>query len=677
MTQLDASPLQERRRELAAVGILLALVLAHFALLELAKPFYFLWDDNAGFFLPSYVLNAETVFEHGELPHVNPHQYLGHAYIGSGQTGALYPPVYLAFALTRLVGDARGMIDLLAIVHFLLAALGMYALLRAFGVARTPAVLASLLWVSFPFSAQVARNWIFVSFAAAYLPWSLLLTERLLEVPTARRALELAVVKALLFYQGYVQYAVLAALFEGVYMLWRVALRPDARRRFGRGAATYGAALLATGALAAPILVPMFEAKMRSAYRAGALSLEEFLSNALDPVIFLRAQIFDMEPEAIHLSSGGLFYVGVPVLLAALLLLGLHLRGRAARVETAPFVAALLTSATAFLLSTEAAGILHAVPLLGSFRWPFKGFLIVLLFLTLAVGGLAGLAWRRDCRRRRGLATAMLVLGVVGNVFVVHVWDAPFGPTRLRESVAEYRAEVAARFPGGKEGMEKGRIVSMWMSHGEPEIERLLVQNFATLAGAYHLGGYDPLIAKLNLELAVGLEYSNIFRYELTRESLDYLSSWSVRWLLVPVRPNFPGIFAEFPELRRVYQGDGMEIWENTAALPFAYFLGDEGKALPVTWGPSGARVRTNDRAGVLRLQIAPLEHYRWRVDGFEMGTVVGDADRHVLLEIPAGTREVELSYVDLPMRRGLHLSEFFALLVLVGVLWRRRRNKS
>ncbi|MCP4654641.1 MAG: hypothetical protein GY856_04385 [bacterium] len=660
------------RRELAPICGLLVLVGVYFAVLEITKPNYFLWDDNASFYLPCYAYNGWALFDEGALAHVNYHQYLGHTYLGSGQTGVLYPPVYLALGVSQWIwGDLRATIDLLAVLHLALAAVGMYALLRRLALSRTVSLLTAFLWMSFPFLVQVAANWIFVSYAAALLPWSLLLLDRLLAAPSAGRMLALAAVKALFFYQGYVQYAVLATLFEGCYIAVRWGLDRSSRAGWRRAVGHYLLALAAGGVLAAPLLLPMLHAKQLSAYRTGSLSFAEFLSNALSLRTFLLAQGFRMEPRAIHLATGSLFFVGIPNLVAVGALV---VSRRRRRRGAGRFLFCAVVAASALVLSTRAYGMMYFVPLLSSFRWPFKSFLIFLFFLAIAAAGAYESAWLDRRRWVRRLGLVLLLSGIVANVTIVMVpaFDIPFGPNRIDKDVKEIRREIAGFFP-----LEQGRVVSLWLSPLEPRIYRLLVFNYATLAGAYHLGGYDPLIARENLELAVNLEYSNIFRYELTQEALDYLSSWSVRFLMVPEREEFHRIFAGFPQLRRSYRGHGIEVYENAAALPFAYFQGSEITPVPVDWEINGLRIPTAGRSGLLRIGVAPLRWYVWSVDGREMGQVSYDEQRHVLIEVPPGAREVRVRYVDVPFLLGVGV--FLAFVLAAASTWglRRFRRRS
>lgn len=656
---------REVGRDVGAVALLLLVVGALFAVLEAREPHYFLWDDNASFYLPSYTYAGESLLDRGELAHLNPHQYLDQTFLASGQTGVLYPPVYLAVAATRLVaGDPRAVVDVLAIFHFLAATLGMYLLLRHFALGRAAAVGAGLLWVSFPFLVVVSRSWVFVSYAAAFLPFSLLALERLLERPTRGRIVVLAAVKALFFNQGYVQYFVLATLFEGVYVLLRwLARRPD-RKRLWREAGAFVLALAATTALAAPLLLPMLYAKEVSAYRTGSLAFEEFISNALDVGVFLRAQIFDMAPRAVHLSSGAIFYLGLP----NLLVLGVLLRRRDRRT----FFAALGVAVLALVLSTEAFGLAYRLPILSSFRWPFKSFLIALFYATLGLAAAYDhlLASRRTALR--GLGAAVLLLGLGTNVALLSLdrFNAPFGPNRIDTDVATFRAATTERFD-----VESGRVVSLWLQPAHPRIERFLIFNYATLAGAYHLGGYDPLVARENLELALKLDYSNIFRYEMSEPMLDYLGAWSVRHLLVPARPELRQVLERFARLEPRRRDGDLEVWELTTALPFAAFPGPAGPLpVEVDWGGRGMRLETAGRGGILRLAIAPLPWLEATADGTEIAFEVAE-EGWLLLDVPDGTREVTVRYVDVPFRIGAGI--FVAFLLSVGAMMFLRRQRS
>ncbi|MEM6793490.1 MAG: hypothetical protein AAF725_05880 [Acidobacteriota bacterium] len=633
-----------------------------FAQLEIRSPNYFLWDDNASEFLPGFVYTYESLAERGEIAQLNYHQYLGYTFLASGQMGVLYPPIYLAMAFAEIaLGDFRHGLDALAIGHFLLAGLGMLAVCRRVAGASSAVPIAlAVLWATSPFFVQLGRSWIHVAFTSAWLPWSFLLLLRVLEKPTHGRVLALSAAKALFFFQGHPHFFLLVAAGEGLYVLcrWLGRRRPSEALAEARALAL-GA--LGSLCLAAPLLFPMWRALEASAARSRALPFEEFIANALDPGVFASAQIFAMEP-AVHWATGSLFYIGLPHVLA--LAAGRFWRPGRGR-EALPVALLLFASSTALW------GLAYGLPVVSSLRWPFKAFGVAVFYLFLLLAGAYGALASSPNPWVRRAAVALLATSLASHAWLIGhpSWDRPLGPNRIDRDVEEIRREVAAVVPEG------GRAVSLWLSPLEPRLDRFLIFQYATLAGAYHLGGYEPMIARTNFELAKRLEYSNIYRYELNRRSLDDLSARSVRFLIAPTRPEFQEIFGRFPQLRLAHRDAQLEVWENGGALPFAFFRRAPSRALKTRFGPGGVSVEAGGGAGgSLILTVAPLEvGYRWFADGVAMGPPPSDGER-LLLEVPPGTERVEVRYVDVPLQLGCGLAAAFALSAAGIALSRRLR---
>ena len=667
----DSAPARAALEIGNAPGLLAALAtLAILALLQAREPFYFLWDDNASYWLSSYVLAAESLAGEGVLAHLNVHQYLVQTHLASGQSGVLYPPAYVAVSLAHLLfGDVRATLDLLVAFHLAVSAVGFTVLLRSRGVSRAVALGVSLLWVTFPFVLQVSRSWVWVSAVAAWLPWSLWSSERSARRPSGGALAWSVVPKSLLLLQGFVQGALYAAVTEGALLLL------SGRLSRLRRAAEWVLAHTLAALLAAPMLLPMMHARAVSADRAGPLPIEEVVSLSLPLRELLGAQFFRVSERVVHEGSGIVFYVGLPLIV---LLPSILLRGARGRRDG---LAAVAVAVVAVIASTRLYGLLADLPLLGSFRWPFKGFFFALFAATLGFAvALEALRRHTGALRHLGRVGLLAALGLHVFLAVSPLGSATFGPNRLDTSVEELRREVRDRVP-----VERGRVVSLWLHPSEPRIHRFLPFNFATLAGAHHLGGYDPLVSATNLRLAKGLEYSNIFRYELTPSALDYLSSWSVRYFLAPDRSQFPEIFARFPQLRVLSRADGLLVVENLAAEPFADLVDPEtGESTPleVEWGAASIRVATRGRAGTVRLRVAPLENYRALVDGVSDAPLLVGTRERLLVPVPPGSRFLELRWIDPRFRFGVGVT----LLTLLGAaalalrsqrLARRKRRES
>lgn len=99
--------------------------------------------DLASFFFPMHVFAASEI-QAGRLPFWNPHLFSGAPHLANFQTGALYPPNLLAYLLARPFEYAT--LELLAILHFLLASYGVYWLARTLSLSRAGAVLAGVVF---------------------------------------------------------------------------------------------------------------------------------------------------------------------------------------------------------------------------------------------------------------------------------------------------------------------------------------------------------------------------------------------------------------------------------------------------------------------------------------------------------------------------------------------------
>lgn len=656
------------RREWQAMALVLALAGALFAAIEWRMPYYFLWDDNAASYLSFYTYNYKALTT-GQLALFNPHQYSGQSHLGAGQTAVLYPVLYPLLFLTQAFWqDLQPSIDVIAIFHLLTSALGMFCLLRSLKISRAAAIVVALQWVSFPFLTQLAKNWIVVSYIAAYAPWSFLLLLRLLEKPRdVSRILALAGVKALLILQGYVQYAILLAIYESLYIviswLWH---RVPWAQVFKEGI-SWTLALLTSGILAAPLLLPMFYAKEASATRSGRLDYNTIVDLALEFAPFLGAQIYDMFPHAVRgWATAAMYYIGLPNLLLAAILVEEKRRK--------PLIF-LILALGAFFLCTEAYGIMYYVPVLWSFRWPFKSFVFVLFFLALAFAYAYDLYFKHSQRwaRRFGAVLAFVALAGNATVLLIPAWNAPIMYIRIDQKIADLRAQAAALLP-----VDQGRFISVGEDVHWPEPQRFWNTNYATLIHAYHLVGYDNLISAKHVERNVHQYYEEVTdKEQLSRAALDSLSAWSVRFILAAENSEIHTSLQEFPTLQRLRQNNGIVVYENAEALPFASFVeGEEVRPVDLEWHATGIRLSTAGRGGRLRLTVVPSPFYVWSADGVEMGPVPSDEEQ-IFLDVPHGTRRVEIRYVNRPFRMGLGISLSFILVAGVAAFQRRRKAED
>src|SRR5207237_6601352 len=135
--------------------------------------------DTSVFYFPLMSWAAQQLTQ-GHIPLWTPQVFGGYPIFADGEIGLAYPPVLLAL-LTLPVDRA---FVLLRLLHVWLAAAGTFALVRAWGLPRTSAVLAGIVFALGSFlQAQIHHENIVRT--AAWLPLILALVERALRAASA------------------------------------------------------------------------------------------------------------------------------------------------------------------------------------------------------------------------------------------------------------------------------------------------------------------------------------------------------------------------------------------------------------------------------------------------------------------------------------------------------------
>ena len=353
-----------------------------------------------------------------EMPHIplwDPYIAAGRPYQANSQSAVfgLYTlPTYLLPFWTAL--------SWIGVVKLWVAAFGMFLLSRALGMRFGGALLAGIVfalnlkmvtWLSY----QHMSVWTFI-------PWLLLLTDRIARRPSLLAGAGLAAVVALQFLAGHAEssfHALMAAAAFLVLRLWQARRDAGDPPRIGRSTLAFGASVLAGAALAAVSLLPLAELLLNSADlrdRSG-----ESVGIALDGEVAIGAFLPDwwgrptQTPIRLFVIERALYVGALPLMLVAAALI---LRPRAERIAFALFGALWL----AVVLSVPP--FLQVVSRLPVFSSGHNTRLIILTLLCASV--LAGWGFddlaelRRASRRRRqallGVAAALLVLPLLVGV---------------------------------------------------------------------------------------------------------------------------------------------------------------------------------------------------------------------------------------------------------------------
>lgn len=160
--------LGEHLPPLAAITLVIAVACSRILLTREAS--FVNWLDNLDQQYPWYVEIARQT-KRGELALWDQHQHSGHLLAGDPQAGVFYPINLLFFAL--LPGRLSiYLMDLLTGLHFLLAACGMYLLMRQLA-GRWAAALSGVAFALGGFMALRATAQASIFFNSVWLPWAL------------------------------------------------------------------------------------------------------------------------------------------------------------------------------------------------------------------------------------------------------------------------------------------------------------------------------------------------------------------------------------------------------------------------------------------------------------------------------------------------------------------------
>jgi Bacterial membrane protein YfhO len=333
-----------------------------------------------------------------DVPLWNPYISMGRPHFANGQSAVLSP-----FSLPTYVLPFWWSLGLMCLLKVFTAAFGTYLLGRSLGMRFPGALLAGvvfafslyfLVWVSWP----LPNVW-------AWLPWLLLLTDRVIRDPTPLPTAGLAAVVAVQWFGGHPESNFHLLAVTVVFFAFRVlVLRPG----LGRPLLAFGAGLAGGTALAAVVLVPFLELLFRS---GDVDARETFWQISLPRRYLLGFALYDYWGRATHVSFAEDFtqvralYVGaLPLLLGAAALI---VRPTVMRAGVAVFGALMLAIVLGIWPFPELAS--H-IPIVKTGNHLRLAVVLMLCLALLAGWGLDDLTEERVPRRNVVLALAVAML---------------------------------------------------------------------------------------------------------------------------------------------------------------------------------------------------------------------------------------------------------------------------
>jgi hypothetical protein len=616
------------------------------------SPGFFVVDNNADYFLGSYAHNYRSLIHDHSLPLLNYHQFLGSSHHGQGQTGVLYPPVYGAFFLAELFSfGLGGGIEIIFLFHLVVGVLGMVYLLNQHQVSYTDALLAGFVFLSTPFVFGVSRSWIIVVYLAAYVPWQFGLINQWMKSKFKWSLVGLILIRVLLVLQGYIQWIVLAGIFEVFYYLlnknkWNTA-----------SVATYIASWIITGLLSAPVLLPVWQTAQNSVSRSTQLSTTEILTYAVDVQEWLETQVFIFSDEVVFSGSNYIYYLGLPLLGGFIVLI---LRQRKSFQESFVWSYVLL-SLFGLFISSPLFKTISWLPVLNLFRWPLKHLLFVNFFVIVSV--VVGLK-----RTQPKLLKFILVISLLINLGIV--WR--YRSTEFAFSARQITPDSRMSWQDELLDLKEGRWITFGVDpdNGGDRFIDTAAYTTASLAGIFHFGGYDALESTNVWQTTRGIPAFGAPNSEFDTASVEYLRSWAVRYWVTPNKAAAEVLAQEF-EMEHIFENDSVVILEDSKALPLAFYESDN-QPISSVYKPNSIEVTPKHSGRVIFNVIDWTENYRVYSGGRHL--IVEDWNNRPSVIIAEPNQLVELVYRDQNFEVGLVLSGIglICLIVLIKSVYAR-----
>ena len=588
-------------RAAAAAALLLIVAAAvSFVYGGLHRPATTLAFDVYVYFLPIKIHLARSLAEGGSGLLWNPFQSCGEPFFANPTTGLFYPP-HLLF----LILEPNTAVHAVLIVNMVIGAVGMLLLARVSGLGWAAAMAGALVFeLGDPMSQLTGWSpthngpW-------AWLPWALLLCERLLRVPSRRGVVALALILALELFPGWVVIAVLTYQVIALRAAWElITVRP---RRW-RSVAAIAAGMVLAPCLTAIQLVPAAELA-RESFRV-TVEVGEFLSSGA--VLAHVAETIRRRVPPIPFMVGPLLLAGIAPFISTRrrlvifylligILYGILACGRATPLfalyaQLPPGAATFRYAHRLFWITGFAMAMLTAFAVDGlvqqrdasGCRWyaPLIGVALAVVLLVAVPGGLrwpeavavvgaVAALGAAAVRPRLGVAAAWVVVAAVA----LSVVAVPFRyPGRLVDSIEPYwrHAAAFAALDPPLSAQDRVFIVSDVQSLNRFD----LLQKTATILRVRDIHDYDALLGRRHVEYITTMwqgvavnSLDDLFSKHLVtggfrRRLLDLAA---VRYVVSP--PSDP-ILAWGLDLPAVPTGDpGLHAFPNDRALPRARYV--------------------------------------------------------------------------------------------------------
>ncbi len=664
------------------------------------------WGDLILYFYPNQELVRASLLQ-GRIPLWNPYIKCGQPLVGNPQTWVFYPstlllyltPVWLYFTLNSLA-------------HLLLCSLGMYLFLRRMTGDRLSATLGAM---TFTGSAFIMARLQFPSMiqTAAYLPFLLILADRMIDRPHIGYAALLALVVSLMLLAAHPQMAYMSLLGGIVYALTRLILIRRERRRASFAFFRMTGALI-LGALAASVqIVPTLQLFVLSTREALNWSTaNRFVFRPGHLINFLFPNFYGNPSSGTYFSPGNVWeacvYIGWLPLILAIYTAVRHVGRPAVLFFT------LFGGISLWLAMGRFGGLywfaFYLVPGLKSFHDPAR----FTYLTTLALAVLAAIGLRQI--RERGVADHWRAGIVLLSAVNLWLYSSTFNPT-TSPAAFQHRPPVLDHVPQRGEGrvftLMHELVWQRYVNYSDygPGGDRYIRELRNTLNPNMNIhyrveegAGYEPVPVRHIHELEEAVELA-FFRQSPHFPTL--LGMFNARLLLLPPGARYPS--PDFKEVRtegvralrladpmprawmvyRTYRVDNefrtLTAMSDPVFNPrdFAYVNGTPGlgeSLLPSPSDPAGSvtitasdstfaefEVHAGDSPAFMIWSATYFPGWKAWIDG--KGQTIERANHAFMgVVVPPGKSKVRFQYEPFSFRYGFYLSLVSTMIICAGL---------
>jgi len=373
-----------RARSFACIVILIAFAFMMFSDgIANGTRSFFTAPDNRDQYYPWYDKIASSIHQ-GHLPLWNPNALAGYEFAGDFLAGIFYPPL---LAVEFIFGNVNGIdpraIEYLAIAHFALAAVSMFAFAREMKLTRLSAVAAGLVFAFSGMLARRASGHLCIFWGMCLTPVALYFTIKYFKQPRLFFALATGGTVALQILSGHVSPAFYTVLMVGALAILNTArtVKINPKKTIAQMGLFTGVAGITAVISALPQLLLAFQ-YLPLVYRWVGMDHPISMNDAVSYHVFAYEYIIEpkgllnlIDPWRFGLTDGDMIFFGllpaIFALLTAFYLLNKGMRQRLPMLkDTALWVWAL--AILAFLIAlghnTPLAAILQGIPFVSQVR---------------------------------------------------------------------------------------------------------------------------------------------------------------------------------------------------------------------------------------------------------------------------------------------------------------------